>query len=110
MTGTPNQIELAGQLRLRVADEFDRVAQAFLEVARRQTDSDRADTELVLAILEEERARVMAENHAGYFIREWQELVGQVRERIAKDPRFDGILARRKSRKVEQKGIGIDAV
>ena len=81
MTGTPNQIELAGQLRLRVADEFDRVAQASLEVARRQTDSDRADTELVLAILEEERARVMAENHAGYFIREWQDFPGMERPR-----------------------------
>ena len=52
----------------------------------------------------------MAESHAGYFVREWQELSGQVRKRIAKDPRFDGTLTRRNSRNVGNQGIGIDAV
>lgn len=110
MTGTPNQIELAEQIKPRVAAEFDRVANAFFEVALRQTDSDRADTELALEILQDERVRVMAEDHAGYFIREWQELAGQVRDGIAKDPRYQTILLRRRSRKVEQARIGIDAV
>jgi hypothetical protein len=98
MTGTPNQIELAEQIRERVVSEFDRVEHAFLEVLRRQTDSGRSDTDLVLVILREERARVMAEDHAGYFIREWQELDGQVRRIIAKDPRYQVILQHRTSR------------
>jgi hypothetical protein len=99
MTGTPNQIELAEQIKPRVAAEFDRVANAFFEVALRQTNPDRANTEVILTILQEERARVMAEDQAGYFIREWQELAGQVRRRIAKDPRYQTILLNRTTRR-----------
>jgi hypothetical protein len=36
MTGTPNQIELAEQIKAQVASEFDRVTNAFLGVARQQ--------------------------------------------------------------------------
>jgi len=40
----------------------------------------------------------MANDHAGYFIRNWQELTDQVRQMIAADARFDAIRANRKSR------------
>jgi hypothetical protein len=99
MTGTASQIEWAEQIRPRVAQEFDRVANAFKEVARKQTAQHRADTGTVLAILEEKRAEIMANDRAGYFIRDWQELNGKVRQLIAKDSRYQAIQADRASRK-----------
>ena len=42
----------------------------------------------MIAILEDKRAEVMANDRAGYFIHDWQELRGQVRELIAEDPRY----------------------
>jgi hypothetical protein len=104
MTGTASQIEWAEQIRPRVAQEFDRVANAFKEVADRQTPQDRAETGTVLAILEEKRAETMAKNHAGYFIRDWQELDGRVRLLIAKDPRYQVIQAGRAARKNTKTG------
>ena len=38
------------------------------------------DTEAIIAILEEKRAEVMRREQAGYFIRYWQEISGQVRQ------------------------------
>jgi hypothetical protein len=52
----------------------------------------------VIAILEEKRAETMANNQAGYFIRNWQELTDQVRQLIAADVRYQAIRANRKSR------------
>ena len=98
MTGTPSQIEWAEQFKPRVGLEFDRVAEAFRAVAQKQNESQQLDTETILAILEEKRLEVMARNEAGYFIRDWQELRDQVRQLIAKDSRFDAILARRQGR------------
>ncbi len=63
-----------------------------------QTEQDRADTLAVIAILEEKRVETMANDHAGYFIRNWQELTDQVRQMIAADARFGAIQANRKSR------------
>jgi hypothetical protein len=88
MTGTPNQIEWAEQIRPRVAAEFDRVAKAFGEVAERQGEAARAGTLSILEILQDKRAEVMARREAGYFIRDWQELAGKVRTLIAADPRY----------------------
>jgi hypothetical protein len=99
LTGTASQIEWAEQIRPRVAQEFDRVANAFKEVARQQTPQDRAETGTLIAILEEKRAETMANGRAGYFIRDWQELNGQVRLLIAKDPRYQAIQAGRAARK-----------
>jgi cell division FtsZ-interacting protein ZapD len=98
MTGTASQIEWAEQIRPRVDAEFDRVAKAFQAVAERQSDVDRTDTRAIVAILEEKRAEVMAKDRAGYFIRDWQELNDQVRQMIAKDPRYQTIQASRKAR------------
>jgi hypothetical protein len=47
-------------------------SQARLEaVARRQSEPDRSDTRAMIAILEDKRAEVMANQKAGYFIHDW---------------------------------------
>ena len=98
MTGTASQIEWAEQIRPRVDAEFHRVAKAFQTIADRQEDGDRMDTRVIIAILEEKRAEVMAKEEAGYFIQVWQELTDQVRKMIAQDPRYQAIQASRKAR------------
>lgn len=95
MTGTPSQIELAEQIRPCVNAEFDRVAEAFRTVARKQSAQDRNDTCAIIQILEEKRAEVMAIEHAGYFIRTWRELNDQVRQMIGQDVRYRAIQANR---------------
>jgi hypothetical protein len=99
LTGTASQIEWAEQIRPRVEQEFDRVANALRKVALRQAPQSRAETGMLLAILEEKRAEIMAQDQAGYFIRDWQELDGRVRQLIAKDPRYQAIQAGRAARK-----------
>ena len=98
MTGTPSQIEWAERIKPRVNAEFDRVAKAFAAVAGNQGEQDRADTQAVIAILEEKRAEVMARDQAGYFIRDWQELSDQVRRMIRQDPRYQEIKDQRAAR------------
>src|SRR2546422_488642 len=85
MTGTPNQIEWAEQIKVKAGAEFDRVANALESAAARQAGRKQMDTRAVIAILEEKHAGVMARDEAGYFIQEWQELRDQVRQLIAKD-------------------------
>ena len=98
MIGTSSQIEMAEQIRPLVNAEFERVAKAFREVAERQAGARQDDTKAVLKILEEKRIEVMARPEAGYFIREWRELGGQVRGIIALDPRYQAIQAGRQGR------------
>jgi hypothetical protein len=98
MTGTTSQIEWAELIRPRVNAEFDRVAAAFEAVSLNQDAAARCHTRAILAILEEKRTEVMAHDSAGYFIRDWQELNGQVRRMIADDPRFPAIRDGRKAR------------
>ena len=98
MTGTVNQIDWARQIKARVSAEFDRVAKAFQSVAARQAGQDRIDTQAVIAILEEKRAEVMANDRAGYFIQYWQELTDQVRQMIARDDRYQAIKESRAAR------------
>jgi len=88
MTGTVNQIEWALQIRERVSAEFARVAKTLTSVAGKQAGQDRADTQAIIAILEEKRADVLARTKAGYFIHDWQELGDQVRRMIVQDPRY----------------------
>ena len=95
LTGTPGQIEWAEQIRLRVGAEFDRVAAAFQAVAANQSRAGQARTQAVMAILEEKREEVLARSQAGYFIRDWQEMRDQVRQSIAKDPRYQAMQAAR---------------
>lgn len=99
LIGTPSQVEWAERIKLTVAQEFDRVARAFQAAASRQTKEDQAETRIVLAILEQKRAETMANERAGYFIRDWQDLSDQVRQMIAKDPRFQTLKGRRAARR-----------
>jgi hypothetical protein len=99
LVGTPNQIEWAEQIKERVHKEFDRVGMIMKSVAAKQVGWDQTDTLRLVAILEEKRHDVMANDRAGYFIHDWQELRDQVREMIVKDPRYGKIMARQAARK-----------
>lgn len=99
MTGTESQIEWAERIKLAVQADFDRVAQAFGQAAGRQAGQERADTLAILAILEEKRAEILANEHAGYYIKAWRELHDQVRQLLAKDSRFQAIRAKRRDRR-----------
>ena len=104
MTGTPNQIELAGQIRPLVDAEFSRVARAFSETAERQTGQDRLDTLTIIEILEMKRAEVLAGEQAGIFIRDWRELHDQVRQMISADAGYIRIKAQRDARRAAGAG------
>jgi hypothetical protein len=99
LTGTPSQVEWAQRIIPTVVQEFDRVATAFREMAARQTGQDQAETWRVIAILEQKRAATMANDRAGYFIRDWQELNDQVRQMIGKDPGYREIKEARAARR-----------
>jgi hypothetical protein len=99
LAGTANQIDWAEQIKERVSQDFDRVANAIKSVAARQAERDRSDTQALIAILEEKRAEVMANGQAGYFIRDWQEPGDQVRQMIMKDPRYGTIKTSHAARK-----------
>jgi len=47
--------------------------------------------------LKDKRAEVMSKAQAGYFIREWQEIDDQVRQLIARDPRYLEIKSKARS-------------
>jgi hypothetical protein len=94
LTGTANQIEWAERIRRLVNDEFDRMARVLKVAALKQPEQVRSDTRAVLAILEEKRAEVMANQTAGYFIHDWQELRDQVRQMILNDERYKAIQLR----------------
>ena len=79
MTGTPNQISWAELIKVQVGGEFDRVSNALAQ-------RNRAD---IIALLEEKRREVMAIDRAGYFIKDWGELNGQVSRLITNDPRYE---------------------
>lgn len=91
LRGNASQVEWAERIKLQVNAEFDRVARAFRSVANNQSDSKRARTEAILAILEEKRGEAMSHKDAGYFIRDWQEIDDQVRRMIHKDPRYQAL-------------------
>jgi hypothetical protein len=91
LSGTPSQVEWAERIRIQVQAEFNRVAASFRSVAGKQDLRKRADTESIIAIVEDLRADVMSRQQAGYFIREWQEIDDQVRQMIFLDPRYQAI-------------------
>jgi hypothetical protein len=91
MTGTVNQIGWAEQIKIQVDTEFDRVRAALEAAASKQLGRRKADTLAMIAILEDRRAEVTAHEQAGYFVHDWQELRGQVRELIIGDSRYQGI-------------------
>lgn len=98
MTGTPNQIQMADQIRDLVNAEFARVALAFETVALTQHGEVRAETLSILEILARKRAEVLANDRAGYFITTWRELSDQVRQLIFADPAYKTIQLRRAQR------------
>src|SRR4051794_29560791 len=67
LIGSVDQVEWAERIKAQVYIEFDRVAAAFQVVAARQNDVKRAETEEIIAILEEKRSEVMSREQAGYF-------------------------------------------
>jgi hypothetical protein len=81
MTGTPNQISWAELIKVQIGEEFDRVSNVL-------TKHRRAD---MVALLEEKRLEVLAVDRAGYFIKEWGELNGQVNRMITSDPRYEAL-------------------
>lgn len=99
LVGTPNQIEWAEQIKDHVQKEFDRVGTIFKLVAATQVGWDQTDTLELVTILEEKRRDVMANDKAGYFIHDWQELGDQVREMVVKDPRYRKVMAAKAARK-----------
>ena len=72
MTGSVSQIEWAARIKHMVEAEFDRVLRAFRQVADTQSGVRRSRTLEVIAVVERNRAAVMAREDAGYFIRDWQ--------------------------------------
>ena len=95
MIGTATQVDWAERIRGQVSAEFDRVSKALESAANKQAGQKRMETLSVIAILEEKWAEVMSKDHAGYFIREWQELRDQVRQLITQDSRYQAIRAKR---------------
>ena len=99
MSGTRNQVEWAERIKRQVNAEFDRVAASFRSIAGKQSGEKLADTEAILAILEEKRAEVMNREQAGYFIHDWQEITDQVRRMISRDARYQEIKRSRAARR-----------
>jgi hypothetical protein len=94
LRGSPAQVEWAERIKLQVNEEFDRVVRSFKAVATTQSEARRADTEAILAILEDKRADVMGQEDAGYFIHHWQDMGDQVRQMILRDSEYKEIRAR----------------
>jgi hypothetical protein len=103
LSGTVNQIEWAERIRGRVNDEFDRVAATFYAVAAKQDAEAKADTQAIVAILEDKRTEVMRRDQAGYFIHDWQEITDQVRQMVFHDIRYAPIRERQESRRALQR-------
>ena len=53
----------------------------------------------MVAILEEKRLEVMANDRPGYFIHDRQELGDQVRHMVVTDPRFAKVMIRQAARR-----------
>ena len=87
----------------RVAVDFDRVAAAFRAFAESQWQDEREETEMVISILEDKRAEVLAIRSAGYFIRSWQEIADQVQQMIFSDVRCQTIRRARESRQARSR-------
>lgn len=98
LNGSEAQVEWAERIRRQVNADFDRVAAAFRSIAKRQIRSRRAETELIITILEEKRSEVMSTERAGSFIQDWQEIGDQVRKLIFRDPRYQAIKNKRAAR------------
>lgn len=97
LLGMQNNLEWAEQIKLRVNAEFDRVAAAIHAKAERRNEERRMETLVLMSILESKRSEVMSRQDAGYFIHEWQQIVGQVSTMIRSDSRYLAIHEKRKA-------------
>jgi hypothetical protein len=88
LKGTVNQIAWAEQIRTAVNAEFDRVRKAIETAANKHTGEHKTDIHGIVTILEDKRCDVMANESAGYFIHDWQEIRDQVRTMILADVRY----------------------
>jgi hypothetical protein len=104
LTGTAVQVEWAERIKRRVNDRFDRVAASFRLVAEREIEDKRAETEEIIAILEDKRAEVMSRQDAGYFIYDWQEIGDRVGKMIVRDPCYRAIRCNRDARRLGATG------
>ena len=95
LSGTPAQVEWAERIRIRVGAEFDRMVESFRTIAQRHSGEKRADTEAIIALVEEKRGEVLGRQQAGYFIHEWQDVSDQVRQMIFHDARYQAIKSKR---------------
>lgn len=87
-----NEAAWAQQIKARVCADFDRVVNALKSAAETLTGDRQIDALMVISILEEIRAEVMAKDQPGYFIVEWQDASDQVRRIVANDRSYkDGI-------------------
>jgi hypothetical protein len=73
--------------------EFDRVAASLRSIATRQQRHRRADTEAIIAILEEKRAEVMRGEQLRLVIHDGRSFGDQIRELILADARYEAIRA-----------------
>ena len=93
LSGDAHEIEWALRIRAQVNAEFNRVVKVLERTAIKRSGQQRADTYVMIAIVEEKRAEVMSNQDAGYFIRDWHELHDQVRKLLNNDVRYQAIKA-----------------
>jgi hypothetical protein len=98
LSGTAAQVEWAELIRIRVGAEFDRVVASFRAIAERHSGEKRADTDAIIAIVEDKRHEVLERQQAGYFIHDWQDVGDQVRQMIFHDSRYQAIRSKRPAR------------
>lgn len=91
MTGGGLQVEWAERIKITVAAEFDRFTRTFAQLA------DTPETATIIAVAKELRESVLANDDAGFYIRNWQDLGDQVRIMVLKDPRVQAIRSRKRS-------------
>ena len=103
MIGTPGQVEWAERLKRQADAEFDRVVKAFQAVAETHTGPEKMEIGTIIEIVEQQRYEAMANERAGYFIRNWQEPASQVRTLMAADARYTVIQERRANRRLAMK-------
>ena len=95
MIGNEDQIERAEKIKVRLNNEFDRIATALASSAAKQTGQDKSDVEAVIVILEEKRAEILSKGQADYYINNWRELNDRVRILISQDVRYLAINTRK---------------
>ena len=92
MIGTANQVDRAERIRKQVGTD----SIAWRERSSQRLANRRAKANGLsgwIAILEDKRDEVIANDDAGYFIREWHELRDQVQQMVTQDSRYQAIRA-----------------